>query len=122
MSRKKIAFAGHPELAARVRMQAFPFEVAGSGAMDLALGEVGLRISEIPVRLRIPFLRRRVLAGSVGPFRVNMSPVQARVAVIEAVARGVLGGEDSGVDLRLDGACRAELEILGDLHDEEHDE
>ena len=111
MSRKKIEFAGHPELAARVRMQTFPFEVAGSGAMDLALGEVKLRFSEIPVRLRIPFLRHRVLAGSVGPFGVHMSPVQARVAVVEAVARGVFGGEDSGVDLRLDGACRAAVEI-----------
>ena len=114
MSRKKIAFAGHPELAARVRMQTFPFEVAGSGAMDLALGEVSLRFSEIPVRLRIPFLRRRVLAGSVGPFGVRMSPVEARVAVVEAVARGVFGGEDSGVDLRLDGACRAELDVWSD--------
>lgn len=122
MSRKKIEFAGHPELAARMQLQAFPFEVTGSGAMDLALGEVGLRFSEIPVRLRIPFLRRRVLAGSLGPFAVNMSPVEARVAVVEGVARGVLGGKDCGVDLRLDGACRAELEIRGDLDGEERDE
>lgn len=120
MSRKKIEFAGHPELAARVRMKAFPFEVAGSGAVDLALGEVRLRFSEIPVRLRIPFLHRRVLAGSVGPFGVKMSPVEARVAVVEAVARGVCGGEDSGVDLRLDGACRAAVEVWG--HDDEDDD
>jgi hypothetical protein len=111
MSRKKIEFAGHPELAARVRMQPFPFEIAGSGAVDVALGEVSLRFSEIPVRLRIPFLRRRVLAGSVGPFGVRMSPVEARLAVVEAVTRGVFGGEDSEVDLRLDGACRAAVDI-----------
>ncbi|MGZ3273624.1 MAG: hypothetical protein ACXU82_00030 [Caulobacteraceae bacterium] len=119
MSRKKIAFAGHPELAARVRMKAFPFEVAGSGAVDLALGEVSLRFTAIPVRLRIPFLHRRVLAGSVGPFGVRMSPVEARVAVVEAVTRGLLGDEDSGVDLRLDGACRAELDVWSDHEEDE---
>jgi hypothetical protein len=114
MSRKRIEVAAHPELAARVRMQPFQFEVAASGGFEIALGDVHLQFDEIPIRLRVPFLNRRVLAGSIGPFGVRMKPVEVRVRIAEVVTRGVLGGEQSGLNLSLEGACRASVEICGD--------
>ncbi len=119
MSRRRIDFAGHPELAASIRMQPLRFELASRGAVEVALGDVHLHFDEIPIHLRIPFLRRRVLAGSVGPFGVRMKPLEARVRVAEAETRGVIGGEESGVDLRLEGACRATVEIREDADDGE---
>ena len=111
MTRRRVELAGHPELAARVLMQPFPFEVVHDGAVELSLGDVHLHFDEVPIRLRIPFLRRRVLAGSVGPFGVRMKPVDARIRAAEAVTRGVLGGEESGLEARLEGAFRARAEI-----------
>ena len=118
MTRKRIDFAGHPELAGRVRTKPFTFEIASRGGFELSLGDVHLRFDEIPLYLQIPFLSRRVLAGSIGPFGVRMKPVEARVAVADFMTRGVIGGEESGLDLQLDGACRASVEICDDLGEE----
>jgi hypothetical protein len=114
VKRRQIDLAAHPELVARVRMQPFKFEVGSRGALEVSLGDVHLHFDEIPIRLRVPFLSRRVLAGSVGPFGVRMEPVEGRIRCAEMVTEGVLGGEESGVDVRLDGACRATAEIVDD--------
>jgi len=119
MTRRRIEFEGHPKLAARVRMKPFQFEVASRGAFEVSLGNVHLHFDEIPIHLRIPFLSRRVLAGSIGPFGVRMKPVEARVRAAEMVTHGILGGKESGVDLNLDGACRASVEICDDSCDEQ---
>lgn len=122
MTRRRIEFEGHPKLAARVRMKPFQFEVASRGAFELSVGDVHLHFDEIPIHLRIPFLRRRVLAGSVGPFGVRMKPLEARVRVAEVVTHGVLGGKESGLDLNLDGACRAAIDIREDPFDDDCDD
>ena len=101
-----------------MRLHPFKFEVASSGTVELALGDIHLRFDEIPIHMRIPFLHRRVLAGSIGPFGVNMKPVDARIRASEAVTRGVIGGEESGVDVRVEGACRATVEISEDSGEE----
>jgi hypothetical protein len=111
MTRRRIDFAGHPDLTAHLRVHPFKFEVAASGTVEVALGDVHLRFDEIPIHMRIPFLHRRVLAGSIGPFGVHMKPVDARIRASEMVTRGVIGGEKSGVDVRVEGACRATVEI-----------
>lgn len=118
MTRRRIEVEGHPKLAARVRMKPFQFEVASRGAFELSVGDVHLHFDEIPIHLRIPFLHRRVLAGSVGPFGVRMKPLEARVRAAEVVTHGVLGGKESGLDLNLDGACRASIEVREDPCDD----
>jgi hypothetical protein len=109
--RRRIEAAGHPELAARVRIAPLPFEVVHDGAVELSLGDVHVRFDQIPIRLRIPFLSRSVLAGSIGPFGVRLRPVDVRIRAAEAVTRGVVGGEGSGLEVRLEGVGRAEAEI-----------
>lgn len=117
MTRRRIEFEGHPKLAARVRMKPFQFEIASRGAFEVCVGDVHLRFDEIPIHLRVPFLSRRVLAGSIGPFGVRMKPVEARLQVAEMATHGVLGGKESGLDLNLDGACRASVDIRDDSRD-----
>ena len=111
MTRRRINFTGHPDLTTHVRFHSLEFEVAAGGTVELALGDVHLRFDEIPVHMRIPFLNRRVLAGSIGPFGVQMKPVEARIRASEMVTRGVIGSDKSGVDVRVEGACRATVEI-----------
>jgi hypothetical protein len=117
--RRMIEFAGHPEFAARVRMKPLQFEVAERGAFEVSVGDVQLHFDEIPIHLRVPFMSGRVLAGSVGPFGVRMRPVEAHIRAVEVVSRGVIGGEESGIDLNLDGAGRASVEIADDSSDDE---
>jgi hypothetical protein len=111
MTRRRIDFAGHPDLATHLRLHSLKFEVAASGTVEVALGDVHLRFDEIPIHMRIPFLHRRVLAGSIGPFGVHMKPVDARIRVSEMVTRGVIGDDKSGIDVRVEGACKATVEI-----------
>jgi hypothetical protein len=122
MTRKRIEFEGHPKLEARVRMEPFQFEVASRGAFEVSVGSVHLQVDEIPIHLRIPFLCRRVLAGSIGPFGVRLKPVEARLRAAEVVTHGVLGGKESGLDFNLDGACRASVEIRQDPFDDACDD
>ncbi|WP_421994965.1 hypothetical protein [Reyranella sp.] len=114
MTRRRIDLAGHPDLATRLRFHDLSFEVAASGTVEVAVGDVHLRFDEIPVHVRIPFLRRRVQAGAIGPFGVHMKPLEGRIRVSEMVTRGVVGGKDSGLDVQVKGDCKGTIEISDD--------
>jgi len=118
MSVKKIEISGHPELKAQVSLKPLQFEVAGGGGFELSVGDVHVHIEAIPLHLRVPFLHRRVLAGSIGPFGVRMKPVEARVRAVEMVSRGVIGGEEAGLDVRVHGAYKASVEMCADDDDD----
>lgn len=111
MRKSHIEFAGHPDLGLTVRMQPLHVEFASQGAVAFAIGDVRLHLEEIPVYLRVPFLGRRVLAGSVGPFGVHLKPLEAEVRAMGMETRGVIGREETELHLHGKGACKAEIEI-----------
>jgi hypothetical protein len=115
MDKTSLKFFGHPDLNLRLRMKPLQFEFASQGAIALSIGDVRLHFEEIPLHLRIPFLRRRVVAGSVGPFGVHLKPVEANVRAMGMDTRGVIGRDDSEFDIHGAGACKAEIEISGKL-------
>lgn len=110
-----IKFAGHPDLNLRVKMKPLNFEFASQGAVSLGVGDVRLHFDEIPMHVRIPFLKRRVLAGSVGPFNMHLKPVEANVRAMGMETRGVIGRDETEISLSGTGACKAEIEIAGKL-------
>ena len=63
----------------------------------------------------IPFLPRRVIAGSVGPFGLHIRPFEAKFRASDLSARGVLGREGVETDIHAKGDCKAEIEISGKL-------
>lgn len=111
----RIKFAGHPDLTLKVRMKPLDFEVASEGAFALAIGDVRMHFDEIPLHLRVPFLRRRVLTGSVGPFGVHIKPFEAKISALGLKTRGVFGRDGAEFDFHGTGACKAEVEVSGKL-------
>ncbi|HEY2662139.1 MAG TPA: hypothetical protein VGI79_20635 [Caulobacteraceae bacterium] len=111
MTKDRMEFSGRPDLSLTMRMKPLHVEFASQGAFGFAIGDVRLHLEEIPVYLRVPFLRRRVLAGSVGPFGVHLKPLEAEVRAIGLETRGVIGREETEINLHGRGACAAEVEI-----------
>jgi len=113
-----IAVAAHPDVNFRVKMKAFEFEIGGQGSFAVTTGDIHVRFDEIPIRVTIPFLTRRVVAGSVGPFGVQIEPFEAQFRAFGLDMRGVLGRENVEADVHAKGDCKAEIEISGKLADQ----
>jgi hypothetical protein len=112
-----IAAAAHPDVNFRVKMKPFEFEIGGQGSFAVTTGEIHARFDEIPISVTIPFLPRRVIAGSVGPFGVQIKPFEAQVRDVALDVRGRLGRENVEADVHAKGDCKAEIEISGALAD-----
>jgi hypothetical protein len=112
-----ISVAAHPDIKLRVKTQPFEFQVGGEASFSLATGDIHVRFEEIPLYIAIPFLKRRVAAGSVGPFGVHVKPFEARLHASGIDARGVLGKECAEAELHAAGNCKAEIEVSGKLAD-----
>jgi hypothetical protein len=114
-ARTYISVAAHPDINLRVKMKPFEFQVGGEASFSLATGDIRVRVEEIPVYLAIPFLKRRVTAGSVGPFSVHVRPFEAKFHASGIDARGMLGKECAEAELHALGNCKAEIEVSGKL-------
>ena len=117
-ARTHIAVAAHPDVNLRVKMKPFEFEIGGEGSFTLTTGDTHFSVEEIPVRVAIPFLKRRVIAGSVGPFGVHIKPFEAQFRAFGIDARGVFGKETAEAEVHVTGNCKAEIELSGTLADE----
>ncbi len=111
----RIALATHPDVHLRVRLKPVDFEVAFQGDVSVATSDVQVNLSEIPVTVAVPFLRRRVVAGSVGPFGLHIKPFEAQFKTSGIRTQGVIGKKETEFDLHATGHCRAEAEIVGGL-------
>jgi hypothetical protein len=112
-----ISVAAHPDVNLRVKMQPFEFQVGGEASFSLATGDIRIRVEEIPVYVTIPFLKRRVTAGSIGPFGIHVRPFEARFHASGIDARGMLGKECAEAEIHAKGNCKAEIEVAGKLAD-----
>lgn len=117
-SRTHIEVAAHPDLNLRVKIKPLEFEIGGQASFALTTGDIHIRCDEIPIMVVIPFLPRRVIAGSVGPFGVHIRPFEAQFRAFGLDARGVLGRENAEADVHAKGDCKAEIEISGKLTDQ----
>lgn len=110
-----IKFAAKPDLDLKVRISPLAFEYACRGTVAVAVGDVRLHVDEIPLYMRIPFLHRRVRAGSIGPFGVRLNPFETQLRAMDMEIRGMIGREETDLNLRGTGDCKAEVEITGKL-------
>jgi hypothetical protein len=117
-TRTHIEAVAHPDLNLRVKMKPLEFEIGGQASFALTTGDIHIRCDEIPIIVAIPFLPRRVIAGSVGPFGVRIRPFEAQFRAFGLDARGVLGKENAEADVHAKGDCKAEIEISGKLADQ----
>jgi hypothetical protein len=111
-----IGVAAHPDLRLRARVDRLDFAMQGEAALALSTQTIRVEVGEVPLRLAIPFhRRRRVIAGSVGPFRVTLRPIEATVRITEARTAGTFGSDAGiGAELHCQGNCKAEIELAGE--------
>jgi hypothetical protein len=111
-----IGIAAHPDLRLRTRIDRLGFAMQGAATLKLDTQTIRIEVGEIPLRLAIPFHRhRRVVAGSLGPFRLTVRPMEATLRIAEAHTSGTLGGEEGiNADLHCQGNCKAEIELAGE--------
>jgi hypothetical protein len=111
-----IGIAAHPDLRLRARFDRLDFALQGAATVALGTQTIRIEVGEIPLRLAIPFHKhRRVVAGSLGPFRLTVRPIEATLRITEARTSGTLGGEEGiSADLHCQGNCKADIELAGE--------
>jgi hypothetical protein len=114
----RFTIGGSPEFQVRAKTGPLAFEVEGDGTVELRTGEIYCGIEEIPVHMRVPFLRRhhgRVLVASVGPFGCKLEPIELKLRALGARIAGVVGPE--GLDCALEGkvACKMEVDVAAKI-------
>lgn len=91
------------------------FDASVSGALQGKLGPFSVDIGEIPVRLAIPFLKRRALpvVASVGGLHVGLDSFRIDVENATVNLKGTLGlkGIEAKVDSKID--CETHMAVDG---------
>ena len=110
-----IGIAAHPDLRLHAHMDRMEFALHGGATLSLKTQEICIDIAAVPLHLAIPFRRRRVIAGSLGPVHLTVRPAEASLHVTEAHTTGTLGGE-RGIagELQVKGDCKADIHVEGD--------
>jgi hypothetical protein len=110
-----IGIAAHPDLRLHAHMERMEFALHGGATLSLKTQEIGIDIASVPLRLTIPFHRRRVIAGTLGPIHLTIRPAEATLHVSEAHTTGMLGGEHGFAgELQVKGDCTADIHLEGD--------
>lgn len=111
-----IGIAAHPDMRLRARVDRMDFALQGEATLAFGTQTIRIEVGEVPLRLAIPFHRhRRVVAGSLGPFRLTVRPIEATIRIAEARTAGTIGGEEGiSAELHCQGNCKAEIELAGE--------
>lgn len=113
-----LAMESHPDFHLDANLDPIGFGLSLEGGCEARIGEIAVDVDEIPFRLAIPFLKRRgkpPLLGSIGGFKVTLSPVHVSIGGKGMRLQGVLGTK--GVAGRMDGKvqCETDMDIAGKL-------
>jgi hypothetical protein len=88
----RIAVAAHPDLRLSAHTGKIAFSSQGGATIALATHQIKVEVGAIPLHLVIPFHKHgRVLAGSLGPFRLTVRPIEGSLRITDAHVTGTLG-------------------------------
>lgn len=91
------------------------FSLQGSG--EATVDSVSVEVDEVPIRLAIPFLKRRRLPlfASIGGAKVRLSPFHIKAAGGPIQLEGVLGTDGISSKFNVKVKCKTNLEMDGRL-------
>jgi hypothetical protein len=96
-----------------------PFSASGQlhAGFSAEMGEVTLGITEVPIKLRIPFLKRHhavLIIGTIGPVSVKLDPCTCSVKDLSISGDVRVGGKE-GLVVLSEGkvACNTEMTVEG---------
>jgi hypothetical protein len=104
---------GAPRFEIRCRSEPIGISCGVEGALRASIGAINARVGRVPITLAIPFLGGVQTVGAVGPFELELDPVDVSVERFELRCDGVLGpdglvcGLEGGVD------CKWEIDLAG---------
>jgi len=95
------------------------FETSATGAFEGMLGPFAAQIGAIPIRLAVPFMKKRralPVIAAFGGFRIKVEPIHVRVERASLSLKGVAGTEglEGKLDCRVD--CKTKMDIQGTLN------
>ena len=107
----------NPEVRLTSRVEPVRFSTQLKGGASAGVEEISVGLSEIPLRLRIPFLKRRhrlLVIGAVGPVQLKLDPLNVALREMVLGAEGVLGGKE-GLSVTSEGkvACETTFHAEG---------
>lgn len=113
-----VTVVGNPNLMFRTRMEPLGVELGGEASLDVTTSAIHAQLAEIPIYFAIPFMaahRRRVVAASIGPFGIHIHPAQATIRAFGVKVGGTLGTDGASGETQLEGHCKLEIDLTGDL-------
>lgn len=115
-------FKGHasmgsnPSFTINAKVEPVGFESALGGAIEGTVGAIVGFVEEFPIRLAIPFMRRRgtpPVVASIGGFKARIKPVSIRVGAESLQVKGIFGSKGIEGKIGCQVACRTEMELQG---------
>lgn len=108
----QLGISGNPEFDIKVRAAPLDFRIGAEASLEVGAGPVSAHVDQIPVRVRVPFLKHDqgyVVAATIGPFGVHVKEIHARVRAFGVDIGGVLGRE--GIDADVAGVVRCAMQV-----------
>lgn len=112
-----VAMKSHPGFNVDAQVNPIDFDASVHGTFEATAASISINVDEIPIRLAIPFLKRRKppVFASVGGFKMKFSPLQVKVEKATVQLGGTLGTE--GIIGKMNGEvdCETEMDVDGNL-------
>ena len=114
----RVAMESHPSFDADVKIAPVDLGVSLRGSSRATIDSVSIAVDEIPLRLAIPFLKRRgrlQMVASIGGFNIGLSPIQLGIEDMGFQLDGMIGrkGTSAKVNGKVD--CKTEMFVDGHL-------
>jgi translation initiation factor IF-1 len=93
------------------------FDTSASGSFDVEVGALHAHVSEISIRMTIPFLRHRrrpPLVGSIGGFQFGLKPFHIETKGLAVQVKGIVKGLAGEVDAKVE--CKTDMDVEGHVH------
>ena len=102
-----------PSVSMDASISPLDFRTALSGSLSAEAGPFAGEVGEIPIRMAIPFLRRRPVIASLGAFPLSLERFQVNLEKAEFALQGTLGLQ--GIDAKMAGKidCATDMDVKG---------
>lgn len=92
--------------------------LTASGRADITVGEINIAIDEIPIKMTLPFRKRRepVVIASIGGFNAKISPFDLKVKRASFRLSGTCKTEEIKGEMEGQMKCSSEIEAEGKLN------
>lgn len=103
-----------PSIGLDTQIEPVDFKLSLQGGLHGALGPFEAEVGEFPLRMAIPFLRRRPVLATVGPVPMHMKPIGINLEKAYLDGSGVAGlkGIQAKISSKID--CSTDVDVKGE--------